>query len=339
MRISLRVRTLAIIGLFTLLGCTSDKSMQWKAPLYHDHPLTGKIWIPAEGRYASPDELYAAAGKADFLLIGEKHDNADHHLLQARLISEVAATGRKGAVVFEMLTQSQQKALDDHLSAHPKDAAGIRLAVGWDGSGWPAWENYEPIFRQVVDNGMTAVAGSLDRATIKEIARQGPEALGEGRVSELKLDLPVAKEIRAEMREVIFKSHCEQLPEHLLDPMVSVTLAKDSAMADKMLRSRDAPQAISILIAGGGHVRKDWGVPMHLTRLNPEANLLSVGLMEVEKDVVDPSEYTMGPQHGEPFDFVWFTARLDENDPCEAFAEQLRKLREQSEEQDGSPAD
>jgi len=30
-----------------------------------------------------------------------------------------------------------------------------------------------------------------------------------------------------------------------------------------------------------------------------------------------------------PFDFVWFTPRVDDDDPCEVFAEQLRRIREQ----------
>jgi len=30
---------------------------------------------------------------------------------------------------------------------------------------------------------------------------------------------------------------------------------------------------------------------------------------------------------GLPFDYVWFTPRVDESDPCEKFREQLEKMR------------
>lgn len=323
-----------------LAGCTLDKSMQWQTPLYRDHPLTGKIWIPAEGRFAVPAELYAAAAKTDFLLIGEKHDNADHHLLQARLLAEIGRAARGGTVVFEMLTQSQQQKLDDHLAAEPGDAEGIGPAVGWDDSGWPDWSIYEPIFRQALDNGMHLAAGSMNKATIKEIARQGLQALGEDQISELMLDQPLSEATRDQMRKVIFRSHCEQLPEHMLDPMVSVTLAKDALMAETLKRSRDGGgQAPAVLIAGGGHVRKDWGVPMHLSRLSPGARTVAVGLVEVEKGAVDPVEYLSGPADEGRFDFVWFTPRVTDEDPCEAFAEQLRQIREKSESQEDSSAD
>lgn len=329
-----------MVGLLALVGCTSGRSMQWKSPLYHDHFLTGKIWVPAEDRFATPNELYAAAAKTDLLLIGEKHDNPDHHLLQARLLSKVGASGRTGPVVFEMLTQSQQQALDEHLAAHPDDAAGIGPAVGWNDSGWPDWEIYAPIFRQVLENGMVPVAGGIDRAVIKEISRQGPEALGKERVPELLLDRPVSDETRNEMREVIFKSHCEQLPKQMLDPMVSVTLAKDAVMAERMLRSRgDRQEALSVLIAGGGHARKDWGVPMHLNRLQPDARLVTVGLVEVEKDVVDPREYVDGPEGAGRFDYIWFTPRLTDEDPCEEFAEQLRQIQEKRKAPEGPSGD
>ena len=212
--------------------------------------------------------------------------------------------------------------------------------VGFGCRGVQLPRHRKPVFRQALDNGMTLIAGGMDKTKIREVARQGPQALGEGRVPELMLDQPLSEETRDQMRQVIFRSHCEQLPEPMLNPMVSVTLAKDAVMAEKMVRSRDSHgQALSVLIAGGGHVRKDWGVPMHLNRLSPGAGQIAVGLVEVEKDIVDPREYIGGPSDDGPFDFVWFTTRVTDEDPCEAFAEQLRHIREKRKTQEDSSAD
>jgi uncharacterized iron-regulated protein len=302
---------------------------RWKSPLYRDHPLAGQIWKPAAERRATAGEVYGALKKADFVLIGEKHDNADHHWLQAKLVSELAAQGRKAALVFEMLTESQQAPLDAHLANHAGDAAGIGAAVGWEKSGWPDWEMYQPIAQQALYNNMPLLAGGLDRDMTKRIAREGPAALGDERAAALQLDKPVAEDLRTEMRQVIFNSHCQQLPEPMLDPMLSVTLAKDAVMAGRMIQARTPPGPdVAVLIAGGGHARADWGVPLHLTRLAPGARIVTVGLVEVEKDVIDPALYAERFGGRLAFDFIWFTPRVDDTDPCEEFAEQLRQMRE-----------
>jgi uncharacterized iron-regulated protein len=330
-----------LLAALLLSGCTKDEAPapegRWKSPLYRDHPLVGQIWKPAEGRYATAGEVYAAMKKADFVLIGEKHDNTDHHWLQAKLVSEMAAYGRRPALVFEMLTESQQAPLDAHLANYPDDAAGIGAAVGWEKSGWPDWKMYQPIAQQALYNDMPLLAGGLDRDMTKRIAREGPDALGEGRATALMLDQPIEEDKRAEMRQVIYRSHCQQLPEPMLDPMVSVTLAKDAVMADRMIEARRPLNVdVSVLIAGGGHVRADWGVPLHLKRRAPDTRIVTVGLAEVEKDASDPAAYAERYDGAFPFDFVWFTPRVDDDDPCEAFAEQLKKMREKRQENEES---
>ena len=297
--------------------------------MYRDHPLAGRIWKPAESRHATAGEVYTAMKTADFVLIGEKHDNADHHLLQARLVSEMAAYGFRPSLVFEMLTDSQQAPLDAYRAENPGDAAGIGPAVEWKKSGWPNWEMYQPIVQQAVDNELPLLAGGMDRDVIKKIAREGPEALGEGRVTALMLDQPIGEDKRADMRDVIFRSHCEQLPESMLDPLLTVTLAKDAVMAERMVLARGPSKAdATVLIAGGGHVRVDWGVPLHLKRRLPDSRIVTVGLLEVDGDASDPADYNELYNGAMPFDFVWFTPRVDDEDPCEAFAEQLQKMRE-----------
>ncbi len=316
-----------------LSGCTKDKTAEaiamWESPLYRDHPLAGQIWKPADRRHAMAEELSAALKKADYVLIGEKHDNPDHHRLQAGLVAELAAHDRRPALVFEMLTGSQQEPLDTHLASHPGDAAGIGAAVGWGKSGWPAWTMYQPIARQALDNDMPLLAGGIDRDVTRRIASEGPDAMGEGRAAALMLDRPIEEDMRDEMRQVIFDSHCQQLPESMLDPLLAVTLAKDAVMAERMASARRTPDPnVSVLIAGAGHVRADWGVPLHLKRIAPDARIVTVGLTEVANGVSDPAEYAERYSGAMPFDFIWFTARVDDEDPCEAFAEQLQQMRE-----------
>jgi hypothetical protein len=50
-------------------------------------------------------------------------------------------------------------------------------------------------------------------------------------------------------------------------------------------------------------------VPWYLARLEPGARVVSIGLLEVQDELRRPPE-------GLPYDYVWFTPRVDDRDPC-----------------------
>ncbi|HSV29537.1 MAG TPA: ChaN family lipoprotein, partial [Candidatus Omnitrophota bacterium] len=90
----MRIRVLAALALLSLSSCTSI------AP--NDHRLTGRIWEPASGTFVERDRVLAQAVAADAVLLGETHDNPEHHALQAWVVRELVAAGRKPVVAFEM---------------------------------------------------------------------------------------------------------------------------------------------------------------------------------------------------------------------------------------------
>ncbi len=89
----------------------------WLSEHARGHPLAGRIWQPAQERFVAPEAVVTALGKARFVLLGEKHDNADHHRIQAWLVGSMIAAGRRPALAFEMFASDQQAALDGHLAA------------------------------------------------------------------------------------------------------------------------------------------------------------------------------------------------------------------------------
>src|SRR5512134_514132 len=67
-------------------------SSGWVSPRFRSHPLAGKIWSPPTGAFVDRATLDAAVAGAHHLLLGETHDNADHHLIQARLVAVATAS-------------------------------------------------------------------------------------------------------------------------------------------------------------------------------------------------------------------------------------------------------
>lgn len=324
-------RGLCVAAVVAVGGCANTviaPPADWETTMLADHPLTGRIWSVAGQRFVSPAAVAGALADADFVLLGEKHDNPDHHRLQAWAIGVMAERGRRPAVAFEMIDPAQEKALRDYLDANPGDAGGIGAAIGWTERNWPDWAIYRPIAAAALDSGAPMLAGTAAQEKIRRVGREGFDALGVGVAGDLGLDAPVPESIRAEMKSEIADSHCGYLPEAALDPMVDVQRAKDALMADALRRGRvlDGRDA-AVLIAGAGHARGDRGVPWHLRRMVPSRTAVTIGFTEVRTGETVAAAYERSEGEPRAFDFLWFTPRVDNDNPCEVFAEQLRRMR------------
>jgi uncharacterized iron-regulated protein len=312
-------RSLAVCLILALSAC-STTPQAWQESGGASHPSIGQIYRVADGRRVSEADLLDAAESADFVLIGESHDNRDHHRLQAWIVSALERdVRRRRAVAFEMISADRQLDVVEHLDAHPGDAAGLGPAVDWPASGWPDWALYEPIARAALANGAEIVAADLDAQQRRAVFEQGAQALRTSFVRRTGLDQDFSATLTSDLRTELREAHCGQAPPEVLGGMYHVQRARDATLADRLAAT--SGRAGGILIAGNGHVRKDRGVPWYLARLKPAARTLSIGLVEVRDDV-------RGPPPDLPYDYVWFTPRVDDGeDPCAAHKDELRRLR------------
>src|SRR5207245_9808486 len=105
-------------------GCAKGGKIEWESPAERAHPLVGRIWDVKAGTFIPEDTLVARLVASRFVLLGERHDNPDHHVLQAKLVRAIVAAGRRPAVGFEMLATDDAPAIVRYLARSPKDAAG-----------------------------------------------------------------------------------------------------------------------------------------------------------------------------------------------------------------------
>ncbi|HUF93785.1 MAG TPA: ChaN family lipoprotein [Candidatus Limnocylindria bacterium] len=297
----------------------------WQAPLGRDHPLTGRVWDVAAARFIDADTLPSRLAPARFVLLGEQHDNPDHHRLQAGLVRALAATGRRPAVALEMLDTAQAPALARHLAASPRDAAALGDAVNWRRSGWPPWSLYEPIARAALDAGLPILAANLPAATIAAVVRGNPSALPPSLVATHALDRALPGPMQAAMAADIRDAHCGHATEPMLARMITAQRARDAHMADILLT---AASDGAVLIAGTGHARHDRGVPTYIRARAPHATTAVLAFLEVHPAAPNPEAYAARFNATSlPFDYVWFTPGMDDSDPCETFRRSLERLR------------
>lgn len=300
----------------------------WQTTLGWNHPLTGRIWEVSAASFIDAETLVKRLAHGRFILLGEKHDNPDHHRLQTWLVRGLIAAGRRPAVGFEMFSTDDGPALARHLAATPTDAAGLGDAVNWRHTGWPDWALYQPIAEAALGAKLPIIATNLPQATARALSREGVAALNGSLVSRLGLDRPLPPEAHAEMVAEIRDAHCGYAAEERIEAMITVQRARDGQMAERLVAAAAGRDGV-VLIAGAEHVRNDRGIPAFHAFRAPDASMISLAFLEVRNAHLEPTAYaaTFG-RRTLPFDYVWFTPRLDDLDPCAKFSEQLKRFRE-----------
>lgn len=273
-----------------------------------DHPLAGRLWDAAGRRFIDESELLRRAAHAEALLLGETHDNPEHHRLQERILQTRLALGAKPALLMEQFDIDQQDAIDETRRAG-RDLAP--LMRGW------AWPDYAPLVALADKAGIPLRAANFARTAIRSIVRDGFSTLPAGTVQRLALD-PVWDDAREKyMARVIDASHCGKITPQLRDGLIRAQRLRDATLADAALGKLDAGV---VFILGRGHVRRDVGVPRYLEARRPGTRVLSIGFVEVTDKNTSAAQYEDESVGGiAPYDIVWFTPRAERADPCRAF--------------------
>ncbi|WP_444464022.1 ChaN family lipoprotein [Rhodobacter capsulatus] len=242
-----------------------------------------------------PGRIVSAAPQV--AVLGEVHDNADHHLAQA---AAVAALKPK-ALVFEMLDPAQAAKVTPDLIATPDKLAKV---LGWEASGWPDFAIYAPIFAAAPTARIYGAALPRDqvrRAMKEPLAQVFPEAARFG------LDTPYPADLQARLEAETQADHCNALPVEMLPGMVAAQRLRDAAFAQTTLTALSDTGGPVALITGSGHARADRAVPALIAHADPGVKVLSLGQLE-------------RPAAGDqPFDLWIVTDPAPREDPCKAF--------------------
>lgn len=270
-----------------------------------DHPATDARSAPPppvillHGHAATEEAVVAEARTADIVWLGEKHDNREHHLLQARVLAALVKAGARPAVVFEMIEDDEQSVLDALALRPNATPADYRAALEWDKSSWPAFAMYEPIFEVALAAKLRLVAGNAPRALVRRVAFTGE---GAGDLAAL----PPAAE--RDLEKELAEAHCGMLPADALAAMALAQRVRDARLAQHASEAEKTSIPRAVVITGNGHARTDRGGPWAASRREPALRQLSISFRERPADA-DPSP---------PYDAVWLTSATPPDDHCKS---------------------
>lgn len=296
-----RITCHLVIIVSILCGCTFQR---WDSLHNRSHPLVGKIWSVEKNEAIQLSELVQALKEARFVLLGEKHDNPDHHRIRAELIREILQSEPVVAVLEHI-----DKVYDQ------QDLKGVSIdefpdAIEWNKSGWPDWSIYRPLFEELINPRVSIVPGGLKlRGGLNEHA---------GLIKQYQLDQAHPPVLASKRRNELRTSHCNLMPENSIDKLLVFQQLRDVIMAQSLVYAEG--ESKRLLLAGNGHVRTDWGVPYFIKTLKSEEQIVSVGFIEVISDAVVPDEYAEYLfAERLPFDYIYFTPVIDPEDPCKRY--------------------
>ena len=290
---------MSAVALRAVLACAALVLSGCAQPLLHaDHPLAGRVWDTGASTFVTAEAVWERAAGARHALIGEIHDNPEHHRLQRVALEAIAGLGPRRALAMEQFDSEHQPAIDAARAA----GAGVESladAGKFDREGW-GWHLYRPLVAFAVERDWSLAAANLSRRELRAVVAD------ESRLAALP---PVTPALRRELEQEMIDGHCGHRPDaKTLARMVDGQRARDARMAEVLARAAGP----TVLLAGNGHVRRDRGVPYYLA---DGGGTVSIGMVEVRPGAAAPRDYAGQAK----YDFVFFTGRAPREDPCRVF--------------------
>ena len=231
----------------------------------------GVWWLPGRAR---------ASEGTTFLLLGEVHDNAEHHQQRAARIKAMLRDGRRTTVVFEQIPAHRTEAVAVLLKDRPVDAETLVDEAQLDRKYW-RWPLHKPLIEASLQGRANIAGGNLSREALRPLMKGLSEASWPGELHGIVLKTPWGPAQQQALVTAIDEGHCGALPKAMHEPMALAQRARDAAMAHAMLAASRAGAERVVLIAGNGHVDRELGVPRYLEAAGtPPSAIHAVGFVE-----------------------------------------------------------
>ncbi|MDH3580912.1 MAG: ChaN family lipoprotein, partial [Hyphomicrobiales bacterium] len=258
------------------------------------------MWFePATGRIIATDRLIAALARRPVVLLGETHDNAEHHRWQLHTLAALHGRNPDMVLGFESFPRRVQPTLDQWVNGELGTEAFLE-AVDWPTIWGFDAALYLPLFHFARQNRIPMIALNVDRSLVSKVGEEGWAAI----TADEKAGLSDPAEPSAAYRESLARTYIFKQTHGETDNtaaaveeadtssvigtdefgrFVEAQLTWDRAMAEALAAARQRrPAALVVGIIGSGHIRYRHGVPHQLADLGiaDAAVLLPIDRME-----------------------------------------------------------
>jgi uncharacterized iron-regulated protein len=197
-------------------------------------------------------QALAELKKRRIVLVGEHHNNMEHHMAQLAVIRALHEAGIQVAVGLEMFRNESQPALDQWVAGDIDDERFEKIY--YDNWNFP-WTAYREVFEYARDHQIPMIGLNVPREITRQVSRNGFKSLSpeqKGKIAEVSciVDQEYMNYIRRAFGghghgQLNFIYFCE------------AQLVWDSAMAVYTLEYlKNNPNAVVVILTGTGHAQK-----------------------------------------------------------------------------------
>ena len=132
-----------------------------------------RVYDTAAGEFVDFEVMLAALGRADVVFVGEQHDDANTHRLEAAILDGLHRRKLTPVLSVEMFERDAQRWLDDYFAGKVSEDEMLKNAR--------PWPRYATDYRRMVEMARerqwTVVAANVPRRLAQEVAKNGKESI------------------------------------------------------------------------------------------------------------------------------------------------------------------
>ncbi len=284
-------------------------------------------WVNSVGKQVANSDIIKTLSRSKVILIGEDHENAEHHRMQLHTMAQIYAEQPNMALGFEAFPRKAQKYLDQWVRGELDENEFIKL-VEWE----EVWrfnkDHYLPMFHFARMNKIPMVALNVERRLVSEVGNKGWDNVP----PELREGISKPAPANSDYIEVLASVFAQHMPQHgqpgdesaaselsasdISDIISNPSFQKfmqgqlvwDRAMAEALADIiKKQKKSIVVGIMGAGHVMGDYGVGHQLIDLGiPTSDSITLmpwdGSVECEQLKNGAFDYAFGIKYFAPED-------------------------------------
>jgi len=255
MKTHLRTTTyiLLIIGIFML---TDDV-------LAHD-----RILVIKDKKVIDFNQILQNVKDKQIILVGESHDNPEHHKYQLQVIKALYEANMPVAIGLEMFKAESQGALDNWVSGRLSQQEFLSsYYTNWN----IPWPLYKDIFLFARDNKIPMIGLNVPEEITRKVVKKGFSALTDEEVKELPPG--ISCDVDATYMEFIKGVYSAHHPGKEFISFCEAQMVWDSAMALHTLKFLEKNPGYTVVILAGMVHSWKRAIPERIKRLNGQYNV------------------------------------------------------------------
>lgn len=241
-------------------------------------------WVNHKGKSQKNSKIIKKLSQAKVVLIGEDHENPEHHRMQLHTIAQLYAREPNMALGFESFPRKTQSILDEWVAGKLNEEEFLKR-VKWDEIWRFNKDFYMPMFHFARMNKIPMIALNVERKLVSEVSSKGWENVdkdireGVSKPADANRDyIEVLAEVFAQ--HMPKHGHSEESPELTENDVKEIMenpsfqkfmqgqLVWDRAMAEAISKAiHKDKKSLVVGVMGAGHVMGDYGVVHQLKDL------------------------------------------------------------------------